>query len=200
MYRKKNKFLTFIFALLPGAAEMYMGFMKMGLTLMSVFFGTIAAAVILDMPILMLLLAVIWFYSFFHATNLKGLDDEEFYAVEDDYLIHISDIVANKEHFIQSYRKVIAWVLILFGAAMIWRGFFNTIYWRIPYLMRDTVSVISRFVPRLVVGAGIIFMGIIMIRGKKKELEEEEKKNAENNEIENGYLTSGNDGEASKEN
>ena len=44
MYRKKNKFLTFIFALLPGAAEMYMGFMKMGLTLLSLFWSIVAAA------------------------------------------------------------------------------------------------------------------------------------------------------------
>ena len=39
--KKKNRFLTFCFSCLPGAAEMYMGFMKMGLSLMLVFFAII---------------------------------------------------------------------------------------------------------------------------------------------------------------
>ena len=39
MTKKKSGFWTFIFSLLPGAAEMYMGFMKMGVSLMGLFFG-----------------------------------------------------------------------------------------------------------------------------------------------------------------
>ena len=35
--KKKNRFLTFCFSMLPGAAEMYMGFMKTGVSLMSLF-------------------------------------------------------------------------------------------------------------------------------------------------------------------
>ena len=36
--KKKSRFLTFIFSFLPGAAEMYMGFMKNGFSLMMIFF------------------------------------------------------------------------------------------------------------------------------------------------------------------
>ena len=46
MRRKKSKFLTFIFSLLPGAGEMYMGFMKMGVSLMAEFFGIIFLATV----------------------------------------------------------------------------------------------------------------------------------------------------------
>ena len=35
--KKKSRFLTFCFSLLPGAGEMYMGFMRMGLSLMLLF-------------------------------------------------------------------------------------------------------------------------------------------------------------------
>ncbi len=35
---KKSRFFTFIFSFCPGAAEMYMGFMKNGVTLMAIFF------------------------------------------------------------------------------------------------------------------------------------------------------------------
>ena len=68
MYRKKNKFLTFLFALLPGAAEMYMGFMKMGLTLLSLFFGIVAAASWLGMEFLVFVALIIW-----HPCLMKNL-------------------------------------------------------------------------------------------------------------------------------
>lgn len=41
MQRKKSKFLTFLFSLIPGAGEMYMGFMKMGVSLMAEFFAVL---------------------------------------------------------------------------------------------------------------------------------------------------------------
>ena len=38
MSRKKSKGWTFICSLLPGAGEMYMGFMKQGVSIMGLFF------------------------------------------------------------------------------------------------------------------------------------------------------------------
>lgn len=38
---KKSGFLRFIFSLIPGAGEMYMGFMKQGVTLMVLFLSLI---------------------------------------------------------------------------------------------------------------------------------------------------------------
>ena len=38
MIRKKGSFLTFCFSMLPGAGEMYLGFMKRGASLMTLFF------------------------------------------------------------------------------------------------------------------------------------------------------------------
>ena len=43
---KKNGFLTFIASLLPGAAHMYMGLMKYGVSLMSVFVLFVASILI----------------------------------------------------------------------------------------------------------------------------------------------------------
>ena len=37
MRHKKNRFWTFLFSLFPGAGEMYMGFMKQGVSLMTLF-------------------------------------------------------------------------------------------------------------------------------------------------------------------
>ena len=42
--RKKNKLLTLFFSFIPGAAEMYMGFMKQGLSLMALMAVSIVGA------------------------------------------------------------------------------------------------------------------------------------------------------------
>ena len=68
--KKKNKFFTFIFSLLPGAAEMYMGFMKNGLSMMVMFFISFVPMILFDyMEFMMLLSIVLWFYGFFYAMN-----------------------------------------------------------------------------------------------------------------------------------
>ena len=46
--KKKSRFLTFIFSFLPGAAEMYMGFMKNGFSLMMIFFLSFIPAMLFD--------------------------------------------------------------------------------------------------------------------------------------------------------
>ena len=91
MTRKKNKFLTFCFSLLPGAGEMYLGFMKQGISLMGIFFLVWALSGMLNLPALLFVQPVIWFYSFFHVHNLNSLPEEEFYSLEDDYLFHCRD-------------------------------------------------------------------------------------------------------------
>ena len=71
------------------------------------------------------MLAVIaWFYSFFHVHNLAGLSDEEFYAVEDDYLFHLSGEGGKDKSFVKRYRTIIAVVLILLGIMLIWNSFY----------------------------------------------------------------------------
>ena len=45
---KKNKILMFLFSLIPGAGQMYMGFMKQGLSLMTIFATLCAVGIWLD--------------------------------------------------------------------------------------------------------------------------------------------------------
>ena len=78
MTRKKNSFWRLCFSFLPGAGEMYMGFMKMGISTMSLFMAVFFFAVTLEFGALMIVGLVIWFYSFFHVHNLASLPDEEY--------------------------------------------------------------------------------------------------------------------------
>ena len=94
MTRKKRGFWTFCFSLIPGAGEMYLGFMKRGVSMMCLFLGWFAFCGFTGFNIGMCLLPVMWFYSFFQVHNLVSLPDEEFYQQEDDYLfLHMDKIV-----------------------------------------------------------------------------------------------------------
>lgn len=172
MTQKKSRFWTFCFSFIPGAGEMYMGFMKMGLSLMTTFIGIIAVATILELGPVMFLGVIAWFYSFFHVHNLASMTDEEFYAVKDEYLFHIMDDKKQGRAFIKSYRKIIAIVLIVLGAVLTWKGLFYMVRGWMPDWMYYTIQNVGHRLPQLVVGVAIIVLGVFMIRGKKEELDD----------------------------
>ena len=115
--KRKSGFLTFCFSFLPGAGEMYLGFMKMGISLMSLFCGVMAVSMLLNLGIIMLVDVVIWFYSFFHVHNLAGMPDEEFMNTKDDYLFNL-DIFFKENKITEKYRDIIAIILIGVGVLL----------------------------------------------------------------------------------
>ena len=126
MRRQRKGFLTWIASLIPGAGELYMGFEKQGVSLMILFWGSVALIAMLGMGWPIFLLPVIWFYSFFHVHNLKTMNPEEFYMVEDRYLLHMDELAkefrSDKKGFFQSYRSIITILIILIGATLLWDG------------------------------------------------------------------------------
>lgn len=193
MTKKKSGFWTFVFSLLPGAAEMYMGFMKMGISLMGLFFGLAMLSGFFGQSIFLLADVVVWFYAFFHAHNLRAMDDEEFYALEDDYLFHLDG--SGKEFWTRTvasrYRKLVAAALILIGVSILWNNLLDFLYWLLPGVMQDVIYMISYRIPQTVLGIAIIVAGVWMIRGKKRELLDEGEK--EEDEDEDGRETDGTD-------
>lgn len=176
MTQKRNGFWRFMFSLLPGAGEMYMGFMKMGLSLMSMFFVIVAVASFLDLGPLMFVAAVAWFYSFFHVHNLASMPDEEFYAVEDDYLFPLPAGEKKGRELVHTYRNVIAAVLIILGVMMTWKGLFRILFSFIPDVLYWKIVNMVELLPQFVVGIAIIVLGVYMIRGKKQQLDDAERK------------------------
>lgn len=134
MQKQKRGFLLFICSLIPGAGEMYMGFFKQGISIMTLFWAVVAIAGGLNMSSLVILLPIIWFYSFFHVHNLKDLPEEEFYAVEDNYILHLDTVFHNVEKITQKQIKVTAVLLIVFGIAILWNGLRDLLYWLFPWI------------------------------------------------------------------
>lgn len=182
MKKKKNRFLLFCFSFLPGAGEMYLGFMKMGLSLLSVFAFAVIITVYSNIGVMGFAAMVVWVYGFFHANNLGSLNDEEFYRMEDEYLFGIGekDMDSIKDSIMGKYRKVFAIILIVFGISMLWQTFCRFLrymvgsdyYWE---YIAGFVSTISTDVPRMVIALLIIWFGVKLIRGKKEELDRLEK-------------------------
>lgn len=169
--KKKNRFFTFCFSMLPGAGEMYMGFMKIGVSLMGLFFASIFFAAYLGAP-LACVTAIVWFYGFFHANHLAGMPDEDFAIVKDQYLFGIEELNAGKGT-VAKYQKWIAIGLIVLGIFFIWNvilGSLTSLVSHYSPLLTDILWSINDIVPRLVAGVLIILAGLKLISGKKKEL------------------------------
>lgn len=171
MIRKKSNFLTFCFSLLPGAGQMYMGFMKRGSSLMAYFFLTIFLSSWLGLGPLMFLMPIIWFYAFFDTHNLRSTPDDEFYALEDNFVL-LPDYAREKVQLIQSkYRNILAVALIVIGVSILWNNFIDIIDSVVPGFVYDLLYRFGRLVPQLFVASAIIAFGIYLIRGKKKDLD-----------------------------
>lgn len=173
MKKQKHGFWVFIFSLIPGAGEMYMGFKKQGLSIMLLFWGSIALASITGLGWLAMFLPVIWFYSFFNVHNLKSLSEEEFYSVEDNYILHMDQFSGDMGKFLQKHQSAVAWVLILFGICILWSRFTSLLYFIVPNNMADYVYNICNILPQIVIATGIIAAGIYLLTQQKKKLKQE---------------------------
>jgi len=168
--QKKSKFFNFMFSFIPGASEMYMGFMKQGLSLMAVFALTIVGLAYGLEAIFLPALLLVWFYSFFHARNIAALPAEDFMALSDAFIW--DGVMEEKGFKISSptIRKWAAGILIVIGAAMLWNNFSSIIYNLIPNRYWDLIYPIVNQIPEVVVALIIIVIGFRLIVGKKEEL------------------------------
>ena len=118
-------------------------------------------------------LPVIWFYSFFNVHNLKSLSEEEFYSVEDNYILHMDQFSGDMGKFLQKHQSAVAWVLILFGICILWSRFTSLLYFIVPNNMADYVYNICNSLPQIVIATGIIAAGIYLLTQQKKKLKQE---------------------------
>ncbi len=164
---RKNPFLLFLSACIPGCGQMYQGYMKRGLSLMSLFAVIIGLATWLYFGQLALALPVLWLYSFFDTYNLsRALQNGE--AEPDAYPFNIS--LMDREQFsllLAKRHSLVGWALVLAGLYGGWQmvarpfsDFFSeqfgiNLHW-LTYQM-----------PRLALFVLIIALGVWFIRGPK---------------------------------
>lgn len=176
---KKNKILFFLFSLIPGAAHMYIGLVKRGLVIMLALVAGAGLAMMADTPAFLLVLPVLWFYSFFDAWNKYHQPEEKLTKVQDDFLFFLNAMPENvrsdprfKKVASANVLKVGGIVAIIAGAYLIWDQIIVRVLIR---LLSDTgaeiLSQISYKLPQVAVAVILIVVGIKLISHKKRELE-----------------------------
>lgn len=167
----KNGILTFIFAFCPGAGQMYQGYMKRGLSLITMFCLFVVIGVS-TLQVLTIGCAIVWMYSFFDTFNLRA----QFIAgtaPADDYLVHFNTKDARLTLFFRDSHKLVGWALIALGAMVayqniimrvlgdvMWRWGQDNPVFRAIYLMLDAL-------PQIVVCVALIVCGMWLVRGPK---------------------------------
>ena len=169
---KKNNILTFLFAFVPGAGQMYQGYMKRGLSLITMFCLFVMVGAVTGLDPLIVGCLIVWMYSFFDTFNLRA-QIMAGTAPEDDYLVHINTKDERLAQFFKDSHKLLGWALIVFGAMVayeniimrvlgdvMWRWGQNDPFFRAVYLMLDEL-------PQIVVCVALIVCGVWLVRGPK---------------------------------
>jgi len=169
MIKKRSKFWTVLFSFLPGAGHMFMGFMKQGISFMSMFFFVIFLASWLNISPLMFVLPILWFYSFFDAINKMSLSDEEFYGLEDYFVLSIDKIFIFENAFFKRRKIFLGVVILVLGIYFLWNNIWHNLQSLFPDYVNNVISEISDIVPQLMLGVIILVIGVRLISSKKKE-------------------------------
>lgn len=157
---KKNGFLTFIFACIPGAGQMYYGYMQRGLSIAMMLILCVMAATVI-MPVLFLCL-VIWMYSFFDTydlvRHLAAGDPKE------DGLLLVGNFDDVKK-LIPQHTKLVGWGLIGFGVWALYDLLIGNWVYRIltNVLGYGYAWDIINGIPNLVVGGLLVFAGFKLL-------------------------------------
>lgn len=163
--KRKGGFRLFLSSCIPGCGEMYQGYMKRGLSLLTIFFLVIAAAVMLNFGELAVFLPLIWLYAFFDSYNLRGQTDEETAQNPDEYLFQCVDWGKNK---FQKRYQAVGWTLIIVGVLALCDMVADHFYDALPGWAYE---LFGYYLPRLIVTALIIALGVRFIRGPRKKEE-----------------------------
>lgn len=164
----KNGILTFLFAFIPGAGQMYQGYMKRGVSLVVLFcLGTVVGGTVLG-GLGVGIGAVVYMYSFFDTFNLRAqlsLNN----APPDDYLLHIFSQGQGGERILAQRHKWLGWGLILLGALALYRGLLMEALWTVAQrseVLRMVYNALDRL-PELCLYLALIGVGVWLVRGPR---------------------------------
>lgn len=167
---QKNGILTFLFAFIPGAGQMYQGYMKRGLSLILICCAICMVAALISPAAFFLI--VVWMYSFFDTFNLRA-QIATGTAPTDDYLVHFDPKDKRLVQMMLDSHKLVGWTLIVFGVLiayenilmnalndLMWRWGKDNPFFRAFYLVMDQL-------PQVVVCVALIVCGIWLVKGPK---------------------------------
>ena len=157
---KKNAFLTFIFACIPGAGQMYYGYMKRGTSLLVYFCLFIMLGVIIS-P-LVVGVAVVYMFSFFDTYDLiRHMAAGE---PKEDSLLVLGNYEEIKK-LLPQHNRLIGWGLVGIGVWALYDTFIsNWLYTLLCNLVGNGYAYdIITGIPNVVIAALLIFAGLKLL-------------------------------------
>ena len=157
---KKNAFLTFIFACIPGTGQMYYGYMKRGLSMITFFCLFIMAGTLVD--VLVVGSVIVWMYSFFDTYDLiRHMAAGE---PKEDSLLVLGNYGEIKK-LVPQHNRLIGWGLVGFGVWALYETFIsNWLYTLLCNLVGEGYAYdIITGIPNIVIAALLIFAGIKLL-------------------------------------
>ena len=159
---KKNALLTFIFACIPGAGQMYYGYMKRGTSLLVYFclfimLGTIISPLVVGV-------AVVYMFSFFDTYDLirylvAGDPKPDEFLLPPDWQKQFGGA---KAKMTPKMNKIIGWCLLLTGVYVM----YDSVVWPIVRnilqqldVYGDIIYTINNAIPSVVVAVLLIVFG-----------------------------------------
>ena len=167
---RKNKFLTFCFALLPGVGQLYQGYMKRGVSMMILFWGTSALSVALYMSYLSFLLPVIWAYSFFDVMNKSNWTIDQLALVEDKPIFDLDGVFK-----FSNRNRWVGGAVIALGVIILYNTFANLFAdWLYRYFPVGSIRYLTGVLPTVVIAVVVILFGIKLLRTPKRNEQEQQ--------------------------
>lgn len=160
---RKNGFLTFVFACLFGAGQMYQGYMKRGLSIMLL---TALDGILVNFfnnSVFMVLMPVIWAFAFFDTYNLRNQTDPR----PDDFLLDVSGMLGDDwKGIIAKRHKLFGGILIALGVYALYKNFVETALWELVRVYNlSWLKNLLWGVPNLLVAALLVGLGVYLLKG-----------------------------------
>jgi len=198
---RKNKFLTFLFSMVPGCGHMYLGYMKRGAQFMVMFAASVYFVVLFSPhsvwalgAVFVIMLPVIWFYQMFdsmHTISQMRILEIEF-PHDDGFFIpgfaNVSNLNALNVFKKRKVIKIIASILVCAGIYVLFLNITEGIY-RILYeisggymanIYSNIYNAIRNYVPPVVISWLLIAAGLKLLSGKNKNSNSDSNENNEN--------------------
>ena len=163
--KQKNGFFTLVFACVPGAGQMYQGYMKRGISIMTACALTVTLISTFGGVLFPMLLAVMWAAAFFDSFNVARLTEAERQAKPDDWLWNDIDLGQKKWNI--SHQRVLGIACIVLGAWL-------CLDQMPPFLSEMGVDlggitwILRRYIPSIVLALALIWFGFRFIAGPVK--------------------------------
>ncbi len=156
---KKNTILTFLFACIPGAGQMYLGYMKRGISIM---IGLVIAVFVFNnlSSTLAITIPVFFAFSFFDTWHIRNQTQEHMYVYKDQFIFDIGDSFSE---FTKKHAKILGWGFILFAVLLLMNDMISP-------LLRHFFDIyyITNILNSFVVSVLLILLGIYLLKGGKK--------------------------------